>query len=238
MGTPTPALDPMNADTSSLLWWHPTRALPNSVMIVALGPTKSDLLDMTCCHEPPALAMECDEVWGINAGVNAFGGRVAYDLLWIMDHLDGEAKRLPRYMDLVARWLERTHAPLITSHAGYWGHDRPGVYEYPLSWVLDRVGVENAYFHNSLPYILAYAWCIGVQRIVLWGADYTHERSKRREEDRANAEYWVGFLRARGVEVYLPDSTTLCNMNRGPWFYGYPPGDQPDLRQLCPADRG
>jgi hypothetical protein len=93
--------------------------------------------------------------------------------------------------------------------------------------VIDRVGTASAYFHNSLPYMVAYAWCIGVENLIIWGADYSHERSKQREEDRANAEYWIGYVRARGMEVWLPDSTTLCNANRGQWFYGY--RDQPEI---------
>ena len=207
-------------------WTHPTGNTPESVLIVALGPTKSDLFEMTTAHEPPELVMDVDEVWGINAGANHLAGRVAYDVLWVMDHLDGEARKMPRYMELLLRWSNRHMAPIITSEAGGWSH-LPQVHEYPLKEVIDAVGTNNAYFHNSVPYLLAYALYIGVKRIILWGADYSHERSKRREEDRANAEYWVGFLRARGVDVYLPDTTTLCNMSRGLWFYGY--REQPTL---------
>lgn len=207
-------------------WIHPTGRKPRSVLIVALGPTKLDLLEMTTRHEPPAVVMDVDEVWGINAGANHIAGRVAYDVLWVMDHLDGEERRLPGYAERLKRWLARHGAPLITSQAGAWS-EVEGVHEYPLQWVLDRVGHENAYFHNSVPYLLAYAWCIGVKELVIWGADYSHERSKRREEDRANAEYWVGWCRARGMTVWLPDVTTLCNSNRGAWFYGY--RDQPEI---------
>lgn len=214
----------------ALTWRHPTGKTPESVLIVALGPTKQDLLEVTTTHEPPALLMECDEVWGLNGGANHFAGRVAYDVLWVMDHLDGEAHREPGYMALVGAWLRRHGAPLITSQGGRWaaesGH-AAAVHEYPLRFVLSAAGEVNAYFHNSIPYLLAYALAIGVRRLVIWGADYSHERSKRREDDRANAEYWVGFCRARGMEIWLPETTTLCNTNRGAWFYGY--RDQPRL---------
>jgi hypothetical protein len=183
--------------------------------------------------------MDCDEVCGLNGGVNHYAGRMAYDVLWVMDHLEGEARREPRYMEYMQRWLDRHCAPLITSQRGDWlSHQfrladqypdvkAPPIYEYPLDLVLSTVGDSNAYFHNSIPYLLAYALTIGVKRLVIWGADYSHERSKRREDDRANAEYWVGFCRARGMEIWLPETTTLCNQNRGLWFYGY--RDQPEL---------
>lgn len=207
-------------------WKHPTGGAPESVLIVALGPTKLDLMELTTAHEPPELVMDVDEVWGLNAGANHLAGRVAYDVLWVMDHLDGEERKLPRYGALLKKWMERHNAPLITSQAGSWGL-LPGVREYPLGLVLEHVGNNNAYFHNSVPYLLAYALTIGVKRLIVWGADYSHERTKRREEDRANAEYWVGFCRARGMEIWLPDSTSLCNQSRGLWFYGY--RDQPAL---------
>jgi hypothetical protein len=207
-------------------WTHPTGQNPQSVLIVALGPTKSDLLDMTTAHEPPELVMDVDEVWGINAGCNHLSGRVAYDVLWVMDYLDGEERKKPRYGEMLRRWMDRHRAPLITSQAGAW-KENPHVYEFPLDEVIAKVGDTNAYFHNSLPYMLAYAWCIGVKSLVVWGADYSHERSKRREEDRANAEYWIGYVRAKGVEVWLPSSTTLCNTSSGPYFYGY--RDQPEI---------
>lgn len=206
-------------------WTHPTGRNPKSVLIVALGPTKLDLMEMTTAHEPASEVMDVDEVWGINAGANHLAGRVAYDMLWVMDHLDGEARRLPRYAELLAAWAWRHKASIMTSQGGDWAKGRHYVHEYPLDWVLGKVGTDNAYFHNSVPYLLAYAYAIGVERIVLFGADYSHEKSKRREEDRANAEYWVGYCRAKGMDIYLPSTTTLCNANRGAWFYGY--RDQP-----------
>jgi len=204
-------------------WRHPTGSVPDSVLIVALGPTKQDLLEVTTSHEPPEVLMSVDEVWGLNAGVNHFAGRVAYDVLWIMDHIAGEARKWPRYGDAIRAFYKRHAGAIITSQAeGEWGSL---AHEYPLDFVLDRVGEENAYFHNSVPYLLAYAVAIGVKRIIIWGADYSHERTKRREEDRANAEYWLGYCRAKGIEVWLPETTTLCNMARGIWYYGY--RDQP-----------
>jgi len=207
-------------------WEHPTGLRkPTSVLMVALGPSKGDLLEITTRHQPPADVMECDEVWGINGGVNHFGGRVAYDLLWVMDWIEQEARTEPRYGQYIKRHWNIHAAPIITSQAtGEW-ENHPGVHEYPLQEVLQHVGNDNGYFHNSLPYILAYALYIGVKRFVLFGADYSHERIKRREDDRANAEYWVGYCRAKGMQVVVPATTTLLNTDRGLWFYGY--RDQP-----------
>ena len=209
-------------------WVHPTRAVPETVTVVALGPTKSDFLEATTTHEPPAIVWECDELWGMNGGVNHFAGRVAYDMLWVMDHLDGEERKEPEYANHIRRWLQRFGRPLMTSQAGSWS-EHPQVYEYPLEdvWRFAKrhMGHFYPYFHNSIPYVLAYAAFIGVKRLKLWGADYHHESIKRREDDKPNAEWWVAWCARHGMHLHLPASTTLCSANRGVWFYGY--RDQP-----------
>lgn len=204
-------------------WTHPTEGAPESVMIVALGPSKHDLLEHQTGHEPDIGLQTVDEVWGVNAGGNWFSGRVAFDVLFVLDYLDGEVARLPRYGAQLREWHERNGGAVITSKAGR----HAWALEYPLNWICHKVAKRNPappYFHNSIPLVLAYAWAIGVKRVYLWGADYSHEALKRREEDRPNAEYWVGWCRAMGMEVILPSTSTLCNSNQGFWVYGYPPG--------------
>jgi hypothetical protein len=188
------------------------------VALVCLGPTKLDLIEVQTAHEPQAGLRhdDVDEVWGLNAGLNWLWGRVAWDTVFIMDHLGGEQAKHPDYGRRIHETSERT--PVITSDniLGF-----PHVHEYPLAEVIEAVGAGNAYFHNSVPYILAYALLIGVKELHLWGADYSHERLKDRESDRANAEYWVGFCRARGMRIVIPQSTTLLNAGKHDWFYGY-----------------
>jgi len=199
-------------------WKHPTGQNPKRVAIVCLGPTKLDLVEVQTAHEPQRDLRhnDVDELWGLNAGINWLWGRVKWDLVFIMDHLGGESAKHPQYGRHIAQLSNRI--PIITSDntEGF-----PDVFPYPLRDVVTEVGAENAYFHNSLPYMLAYALFIGVKEIHLWGADYSHEQLKDRESDRANAEYWVGFCRARGVRVIVPESTTLLNSRNHGWFYGY-----------------
>lgn len=210
-------------DKPSLSWTHPGGKVPDSVLVVALGPSKFDLIEYQTAHEPDQGLQQVDEVWGINAGGNWLSGRVAYDVLWVLDYLDGECARAPAYGRQLEAWAKRHQRPVITSDAG----GRDWALEYPLEWVVQKLAAYNPavpYFHNSIPLVLAYAWAIGVRRLYLWGADYSHESSKRREADRPNAEYWVGWCRALGMEVWMPDTTTLCNSSQGFWVYGYPPG--------------
>lgn len=202
-----------------MTWQHPTGNAPERVAVMCLGPTKLDLIEVQTAHEPqPGLRhVDIDELWGLNAGINWLFGRVAWDLLFVMDHLAGEEAKHQQYGAHIRRRSKTT--PIITSdNAATFAN----AHFYPLRQVLDYAGPHHhGYFHNSLPYILAYAAFIGVKVLHLWGADYSHERLKDRESDRANAEYWVCFARERGVTVIVPESTTLLNSPKHGWYYGY-----------------
>lgn len=183
-----------------------------------LGPTKLDLVEIQTAHEPqPGLRHgDIDELWGLNAGINWLWGRVEWDLLFVMDHLGGEEAVRPEYG---AHIRSRSRFTPVISSDNLSGFEE--AHPYPIAQVVAHVGAENAYFHNSLPYVLAYALFLGVKEVHLWGADYSHERLKDRETDRANAEYWVGFCRARGMRIIVPETTTLLNAHKHGWFYGY-----------------
>lgn len=216
-------------------WLHPgTVPHPRSVLISALGPSRIDYVSAQTAHEPPVPLMSIDEVWGINTAVNWQSGRVSYDLLWVMDHLDGEAAKHPRYGKQISDWIARHDRNVMTSIAGELGASVDGssrnesrVHEFPLAQVwqsLTEVAPGlHPYFHNSLPYLLAYAWWIGVQDVYLFGVDYNHPTiGNKYEAQRPNCEFWVGWLMARGVRVMLPNSSTLINADQPIWFYGYP----------------
>ncbi len=207
------------------IWTHPTRRNPDSVIVVALGPTRQGYFNDQSRHDP---LIEADETWAINVGLRL--GR--YDLVFVMDDLLQFGIQHKKYgLD-----LRGANIPIITStrYATY-----PKSVAYPLREVVETYGRVNAYFHNSIPYVLAYALFIGVKHMILFGADYHHEATKAREEDRANAEYWVGFCRHAGMRIEVVQGTTLLNTHKQPHFYGYlyqPVFDEDGLLEL-PAER-
>ncbi len=192
---------------SKVKWKHPTGRKPETVTLVALGPTKADYYNMQVDHEPE---MKADETWTLNTGIRWCRA----DLCFVMDDLRWYSERYPAYGDD----LRAASIPIITSqvHDGF-----PTAVSYPLVDIVEAFGGENAYFRNSVPYILAYALWIGVKRLNVFGADYTFPGSVGREAGRANCEYWVGFCRARGMQVIVPSTTTLLDVREGPYFYGY-----------------
>ena len=219
-------------------WSHPTGNQPRTVDIICLGPSQRQYHAMLHAEYTPGLAVP-DETWTLNKGIRS----IPCDLAFILDDLEGEERKSKRYADEIRAFAAKT--PVITSELmEYERHRWPGQFHnYPLREILvaigarlleqaghtectDRQALEEGsqaafYFYNSVPMILAYALFIGVKEIRLFGADYTTRDSDRLEENRPNAEFWVGFIRGMGVRVRLPQSTTLLNTDRGAWVYGY-----------------
>jgi len=215
---------------------HPTGRNPEFVAVVACGPTQTEWhrahISYHRSFNPPP------EVWTLNKALRT----VRADLGFVMDDMCGEGRRAETYR----HDLNTCGTPIITSILD---DEVRGMYpaaqlhEYPLSDVLWYAATvlcmaqggeitparlvqrrqAVCYQHNSLPYILAYALYIGVRKLMLFGVDYTHPSnpSDVREDDRANAEYWIGILIACGVEIIVPESTTLLNTCYKKPMYGY-----------------
>ncbi|MCO5759967.1 MAG: hypothetical protein NHG36_00445 [Chromatiaceae bacterium] len=194
------------------LWSHPTGRVPQRVAVVSLGVTHQDYVAQWLNRDVPDTVWGRDEVWTINRGALVF----KHDLAFVMDHLAGELELYPRYIGT----LLTNSAPIITSVT--LPHQPANVYEYPQELVRKFFGPGHDYYHNSIPWLIAYAVAIGVKELTLWGCDYTHDLSSGREDDRANAEYWVAVARERGCQVLIPETSTLCNANQGKRWYGYP----------------
>lgn len=210
-------------------WHHPTGKIPRDVILLGLGETKRQYADVLSVHHDPFFSPGA-EVWTLNAGFRIW----PHDLLWVMDDLEGESHKWPVY----GAQLRKHKEPIITSTAyDYW----PTAVAYPFEAICEALRLEDRdrYFFNSIPYILAYALAIGVRRISMLGIDYTHPASPGRGEDnRANAEWWCGFLRARGVSLTIANDSTLMNMrsvNQPLYGYKHDPRLSMDRRKMLNA---
>lgn len=194
------------------MYHHPTRKQPKRVALVGLGPSRAAWCEAMTAHEPDRF----DEVWTFNTGIRW----LAHDVAFVMDDLRYYAAQFPDYGAL----LQKARRPIVTSRA-YPEFTRS--HAYPLAQVLNAFGHVNAQFsHNSTPYVIAYALLIGVRELVLFGVDYTHAGISTSEAGRGACEYWIGFARAKGMEVTvsaassLTDANQRSNVNYRP-FYGY-----------------
>lgn len=207
----------------------PAEIPPAHVAIVGLGPSCVTFFEMT--RRMGGVSAYCDEVWGINA----IGDVLRCDRIFHMDDLlIQEARAAARPADNIAamvRWLKTHPGPIYTSvvRDGY-----PGLVAFPLEDVLSAKydGQGGApYFNSTAAYAVAFAIHIGVKQISLFGLDYTMPNAHRAEKGRACVEFWLGIASARGIEITVPENSSLLDACEKPEdrLYGY---DCVDIRLL------
>ncbi len=195
--------------------------VPEHVAIVGLGPSCATFFEVT--RRLSGASAFCDEVWGINA----MGDVLRCDRIFHMDDVKVQEARAAERPDsniaAMVRWLKTHPGPIYTSipRPGY-----PGMVAFPLEAVLNRKHDGNGgapYFNSTAAYAIAYAVHIGVKRISLFGLDYTLPNSHHAEQGRACCEFWLGIAAARGIEISIPDQSSLMDACAPPAerLYGY-----------------
>lgn len=182
---------------------------PGHVAIVGLGPSFAVLPEMS--RRLGGISAYCDEVWGINA----VGDVLRCDRVFHMDdvriqELRAEA-RPGGNIAAMLRWMRVHPGPIYTSvvRPGY-----PGLVPFPLEEVLNAGHDSNGgapYFNNTAAYAIAFAVHIGVKRVSLFGIDFTRPNAHEAEQGRACCEFWLGIAAARGIEITVPEQSTLMD---------------------------
>lgn len=189
---------------------------PKHVCILGLGPSVHAYLDLA--KGLGGRHKYADEVWGINA----LGGVLQCDRIFHMDDVRIQeiraAARPESNIAAMLEWLKTTTTPVITSrvHPEY-----PALQEFPLQEVINELQFD--YFNSTAAYAVAYAIWLGVERISLYGCDYTYPDAHDAEKGRGCLEFWLGMAAARGIKIVLPNSTALMDAmyDRQDRLYGY-----------------
>lgn len=185
---------------------HVTGRSPVSVDVVALGVSLRSYVAYQLRKDTDEGLR--DEVWAVNRGLRV----IRADLAFVLDDLRGEAARDPDY----GAAMQVYDRPIITTTPYI---EYPTAVRYPAREIMDTLHEASPtygpdpYWHNSLPMVVAYAWYIGVERLTLWGADYTDDLGRTLEADRANLEYWCAIARYCGMKISVPDTSSLFNAN-------------------------
>lgn len=188
------------------------------VAIIGLGPSAGAFFELV--KRLGGSSAYCDEVWGINA----IGDVLRCDRIFHMDDMRVQEARAAANPDGniagMVRWLQKHPGPVITSVPRY-----PGHVAFPLADILnggyDTGGVP--YFNSTTAYAVAYALHLQVSRISLFGVDYTLSNRHEAEMGRACVEFWLGIAAARGIEITVPEQSSLldaCQTDRDR-LYGY-----------------
>lgn len=194
----------------------PQMATPEHVVILGLGPSLEAYVDRV--KRMGSRKAFADEVWGINA----VGDVVQCDRVFHMDDVRiQEIRACARPESNIAHmiaWMRAHPGPIYTSRAY---QEYPGLVEYPLADVINSAGF--AYFAGTAAYAIAFALHLGVKRLSIFGADYSYRDSAFAEKGRANLEFWLGLAFARGVEICVPEQSSLLDAYEPEEtrFYGY-----------------
>lgn len=186
------------------------------VSIVGLGPSSAQYVDI--CKRLGGRHQYCDQTWVINA----YGDVLAHDLVFHMDDVRVQEIRAAAQPDsniaAMLKWLKTHPGPIITSRKH---PDYPGLVEFPLEDAVNDC--PNGYFNSTAAYAVAYAVHKRVEKISLWGCDFTYPNAHDAEKGRACVEFWLGIAAERGIKLVVPKSTTLLDaMNtQAERFYGY-----------------
>ena len=194
----------------------PAAAGPGHVVILALGPTLEDYIDRV--KRLGSRKRFADEVWGINA----VGDIVQCDRVFHMDDVRVQEIRAAEFPDgniaAMLGWLRTHKGPVYTSipREGY-----PGLVAYPLQDVVNST--KHAYFNSTVAYAVALAIHEGAREISLFGVDFTYPNRHHAEKGRACVEFWLGIASERGIEIGLPERTSLLDMIEpdAEKFYGF-----------------
>lgn len=191
-------------------------AAPEHVTILGMGPSLAQYMSLV--RGLGGRSAYADEVWAINA----LGDVFACDRVFHMDDVRIQEIRAAAAPDSnianMLAWLKRHPGPIITSRAH---SDYPGLVEFPLQDVINDLGF--AYLNNTAAYAVAYAIHLGVKKISLYGVDFTYPNAHDAEKGRACVEYWLGFAKARGIQIATAQTSSLMDACV-PWaerLYGY-----------------
>ena len=202
--------DPMHkADISK-------RTTPKHVTILGLGPSLDQYTNI--CKRLGGRHRYSDETWCINA----LGNVIACDRIFHMDDVriqEIRAKEKPESnIAALLEWLKTTQIPVVTSRPH---PDYPALEPFPLIEVLNKF--QYSYFNSTAAYAVAYAIWLGVEKISLYGCDYTYPDAHDAEKGRACVEFWLGMACERGIRIMVPKNTTLLDAlhTQRERFYGY-----------------
>lgn len=219
---------------------------PKCIHIICSGATTKDYLAANMGYE--RTIPKADEVWSLNKSLRTMRANMGFVLDdWVGEYSKSRAYmtdivRLTWEMPIITTIVDKE----VESMVDQMGGNIDNVIPYPVVDIrnalgehfyntcratvpesmskedfIKKKGDSMLYLKNSVPLILVYAWWLGVRSIYLFGADYTHPMSNRREADQPCAEYWCGFLEACGVSLFLPHDTTLKSARDGLSIYGY-----------------
>jgi len=180
------------------------------IAIVGLGNSYADYLSARIASQ------EFDEIWGINC----IGGVIHVDRTFMMDPVTRfiDTENAGSQTGIARDFLTKNTKPIYSCviHP-----DFPAIELYPLEQVAKETGL--CYFNNTVAYALGYAVWKKVERICLYGVDFTYKNVNMAESGRACVEFWCATAISKGIKIEVAHNSGLLDTNvpDNEKLYGY-----------------
>ena len=186
------------------------------IAIVGLGGSYADYIAGRVASQ------EFDEIWGINC----IGGVIHVDKTFMMDPASRfiDTENAGSQTGIAREFLTKNKAPIFScaKHP-----DFPAIEQYPLEDVVKSTGY--CYFNNTVAYAIAYAVWKKVEKISLYGIDFTYKNVNMAESGRACCEFWCAIAVSKGIKLEVAHRSGLLDTNvpDNEKLYGYHRLDDP-----------
>tara|TARA_R110001592_G_scaffold151834_2_gene378685 strand:- start:643 stop:1320 length:678 start_codon:yes stop_codon:yes gene_type:complete len=181
-----------------------------NVAIVGLGSSYSDFISARIASHT------FDEVWGINC----IGGIIHVDKTFMMDPVTRflDTENAGSQTQVAREFLKNNSKPIITCEL-----DKrvKNLELFPLKEVATDLGIS--YFNNTVAYAMAYAVWKKVEKIHLYGIDYSYKDVNIAEAGRACCEFWCAIAISKGIKLEIAQKSGLLDTNvpDNEKLYGY-----------------
>ena len=179
-------------------------AAPGHVVLLGMGPSVAEYLNIV--KRLGGRSAFCDEVWSINALGNVFDSDRVFHMDDVRIQEIRAAARPASNIAQMLKWMRRHPGPIYTSRAH---PDYPGLVEFPTEDVVNHLNF--GYFNSTAAYAVAYAVHIGVQKLSIFGNDFTYPNAHDAEKGRGCVEFWLGQAAARGIALSIPRTSSLMD---------------------------
>ena len=186
------------------------------IAIVGLGGSYADYIAARVASQ------QFDEIWGINC----IGGVIHVDKTFMMDPASRfiDTENAGSQTGIAREFLTKNKAPIFScaKHP-----DFPAIEQYPLEDVVKSTGY--CYFNNTVAYAIAYAVWKKVEKISLYGIDFTYKNVNMAESGRACCEFWCAIAVSKGIKLEVAHRSGLLDTNvpDNEKLYGYHRLDDP-----------
>lgn len=179
------------------------------INILAMGSSRGDFEQLRLMEQRPDVLVDA-EIWGINY----MGAVTRLDRVIHIDPVHPYLGHAP--VKDMCDYALKDGIPFYTSHP----HPLyPNHVVYPFDQVVRNIGTY--YLNGSVAYALALAISEGATEIGMWGADFSYPNAHVSESGRANVEFLMGLAMARGIKVFVAQSSTLMDAHCRQQPYGF-----------------